>query len=338
MAESADKVAVVGARYGEPLTSSPFVKLARLVLGLAVLAWVLVRVEWSDLGGLPGRIDPAWLLVLVLMTPLTVAVSVWKWHLLLRARGHQLSGTILYGLYVLGQFFNHVLPTSVGGDVARGFAVGRRLGDTRAAFASILVERLTGLGVLLGLTTLALLAFPAARANTLLLVLVAAPVAGYLAVVAAILDERLLRPARVLGRSALGSRALERLAAFGASLRAHREHPAALVAAFALSLLFHLGVLFTAHAACRALGQEAPASTVAVATLLAQTVAVLPLSIGGIGLMEWTFVTVFAASGLSPAAGAATMLAIRLNAIVFSCCGYLVHLMLQTRSTRVSEA
>jgi len=338
MAESADEVAVVGAEAGEPGASSPFVKLARLALGLGLLAWVLVGVEWSDLRGLRGRIDSAWLLVLVLMTPLTVAVSVWKWQLLLHARGHRLSAPSLYGFYVMGQFFNHVLPTSVGGDVARGVAVGRRIGDTEAAFASIFVERLTGLGVLLGLTTLALLASPAARASTLMLALTAATVAGYLAVVGAILDDRLLRAARrVLGRFTLASRALERIADFGSSLRAHREHPATLLAAFALSLVFHLGALFTACAACRALGQDASVWTVAVATLLAQTVAVLPVSIGGIGLMEWAFVTIFTASGLSAAAGAATMLAIRLNVIVFSCLGYLVYLMLQTRSTPIRE-
>jgi uncharacterized protein (TIRG00374 family) len=339
MAESADEVAVVGAGVGAPRASSPFVKLARLALGLALLGWVLAGVDWTDLLGLFGRIDSAWLLVLVLMTPLTVAVSVWKWQLLLHARGHRLSAPSLYGFYVLGQFFNHVLPTSVGGDVARGVAVGRRIGDTEAAFASIFVERLTGLGVLLVLTTLALIASPAARASTLMLALAAATVAGYLTVVGAILDDRLMRTARhVLGRFTLASRALERITDFESSLRAHLEHPVTLLAAFALSLLFHLGALFIAYAACRALGQEAAVWTVVVATLLAQTVAVLPLSIGGIGLMEWAFVTIFAASGLSAAAGAATMLTIRLNMIVFSCLGYLTYLMLQMRSAPTREA
>ncbi len=339
MAESADEVAVVGAEAGASRTSSPWVGLVRLALGLALLGYVLAGVEWSELRGLTGRIDGVWLVVLVAMMPVTVALSVWKWRFLLRVCGLRPSGASLYGLYVLGQFYGHVLPTSVGGDVARGLAAGRQMGDTEAAFASIFVERLTGLGVLLALTALVLLVSPAARAHPMLLALAGATAVGTLVAIGAMLDERLLRAAhRVLVRFPLAARPLTRLAGFGASLRAYREHPSALPVALAQSLVFHAAVLVTAYAACRALGQQVPVATLVAATLLAQTIAVLPLSIAGIGLMEWAFVVVFAAAGLPAAAGAATMLAIRLNAVAFSCFGYLVVLMLQTRNGKIAEA
>jgi len=55
----------------------------------------------------------------------------------------------LFSYYLIGQFYNLFLPTSVGGDVVRSYQLGKYSGSQSNALASVFVERYTGVLVLL---------------------------------------------------------------------------------------------------------------------------------------------------------------------------------------------
>ncbi len=84
-----------------------------------------------------------------------LSLSAAKWGVILGARGKQQPYGWLLSVYLVGQFANNFLPTTVGGDALRAMQLGRRMGSYSQSSASIFLERLTGF---MALSTIAVLA------------------------------------------------------------------------------------------------------------------------------------------------------------------------------------
>ncbi|MEO0369787.1 MAG: lysylphosphatidylglycerol synthase transmembrane domain-containing protein, partial [Pseudomonadota bacterium] len=89
--------------------------------------------------------DFFWLIMSVLIGVLTNMSSSFKWFLLIRAKQHVVGFWRVFSYYLIGQFYNLFLPTSVGGDVVRSFQLGRFINHQADALASVFVERYTGI-------------------------------------------------------------------------------------------------------------------------------------------------------------------------------------------------
>jgi len=94
----------------------------------------------------------------------------WRWRLLLRASGVDVPLWSAMRQYFIGIFLNNFFPSTVGGDMAKVYYLGREHGY-RPVAASIVVDRLLSIGVLAVLATVMfwlapdpLSSFPAARA------------------------------------------------------------------------------------------------------------------------------------------------------------------------------
>lgn len=97
------------------------------------------------------------LIVFLLISFILVGISSIKWQLFLKhLTGEAPSLFYLIKLYIVGYFVNGFLPSYLGGDVARSYYLGKKLGHHDTAAATIL-ERYTGiislisLGVISGL-------------------------------------------------------------------------------------------------------------------------------------------------------------------------------------------
>lgn len=79
----------------------------------------------------------------------------WRWRLLLHAAGVPVPFSEVVRQYFVGIFVNNFLPSTVGGDVAKVYYLGREHGF-RVVTASVALDRLLGVGVLALLATAAL--------------------------------------------------------------------------------------------------------------------------------------------------------------------------------------
>lgn len=70
----------------------------------------------------------------------------WRWCFLLRSRGFKVGLWHTFSLYLIGIFFNHALPSSVGGDVVKAYYIAQEQASRRMeAVLSVLIDRLLGL-------------------------------------------------------------------------------------------------------------------------------------------------------------------------------------------------
>lgn len=298
----------------------------RGALSLLLLLWVLGRADWS---GVVEHLDDAdwlYLTLFVLITPVNVGISVYKWRILLAAKGFSLPFWPLFQMYVASQFYNKFLPSTVGGDALRALMLNRIMAEPRHALGSIVMERLTGLLVLTLLGGGAVWAAPELHANRPLMILVAVSILASVGLFVAVLSRRvigLLR--RLFGGWQLARRLLAKADGFQRTLHEYRHSPDAMVLSLALSCLFYVGLIVNIWLVCAGIGQSVSWSTVAIVVPVVLLVSLLPVTVGGLGLTEWTFMVGFQALGAPGALGVAASLLLRAKQLIWTSGGYLVY-------------
>ncbi len=117
----------------------------RLAVSGLLLAWLLRQVAWTALWAQMRHVDAAWLGLALLSTVAAFVFTTWRWRAVLQALGLDAPPTHLLAVVLITFFWNHFLPTTVGGDGYRFLWLrGRFPGRDKAAAAGIFLDRLVG--------------------------------------------------------------------------------------------------------------------------------------------------------------------------------------------------
>jgi uncharacterized protein (TIRG00374 family) len=228
-----------------------------------------------------------------------LAMSTWRWHLLLRTQGYPASLRRLSETYLVAMFFNNFLPSNIGGDIVRVRDSSRLTGSTTASVAVVAIDRILGFGALY---FLALLAFALGGASLRRLA-GARTIVVVVGVVFAGLVYVFFRPGtarRLVAASRLASIPWfrERFETVQGAVHVYRAELGSVVLAFGASVgLQSLMVLYyfvIAHALRIPLSLPACFLMVPLCTLI-QTI---PVSFNGWGIRESVFALYFTQVGL----------------------------------------
>jgi glycosyltransferase 2 family protein len=290
----------------------------RLAIAIAVLAWLI-----HALGGTETLLEhllalPVTTLVAVLLVnTLDRLLMAYKWLRLLRTTDEALSVLEATKIYCASMVWGMFLPATVGADAVRVVSVHRRGVAASRAVASILVERALGflaslLLALVGLAVVATLGEPPPMMLAVMAGVAAVLLAGAV-LVGALLSDRAF--------GWLDARAYGPLARFRGvgvvrrvhqSYRSFREHPAELRVFFALSLVEQLVPAVSIWLLVIAFGDAPSVLYVAAAVAIAYVVARVPVSLGGIGVLEGSLIFLLVLGGMSGEHALAVSVAARL--------------------------
>jgi uncharacterized membrane protein YbhN (UPF0104 family) len=230
----------------------------------------------------------------------------WRWSLVAAGLGVRLPLSHAVVAYYRSQFLNTTLPGGVVGDVHRAVRHGRDVGDVTLGVRAVVLERVAGQGVALGLAVLVLFAFPSPiRAHL--------PVAAGVAVAAGIVGAAMLARAITRGRSDRWERAVRRI---GSDVRDGLLAPGNLAAVVVTSSIVLAGHLATFLVAARTAGSTAPLRVLMPVALLSLLAMIVPISVAGWGPREGVAAWAFGAVGLTAAQGVATAVTYGVLAIV----------------------
>lgn len=308
--------------------------LLKVGASLLLLAYVIWK---SGLDSAAGReellhtlrhADPFWFAVSLLVGILLNVISAWKWQVLLRSKGIEISLARLVLYYFIGRFFSLFLPTSVGGDVVRVWEVSRHSGATTyEALASVLVDRLSGMATLVFIAAVTVLLYPynlhILNVGILFLTILT------IAIFWLILDQRILPLLSRLRGSRfvpLADRLLTKLSRLQQALREYKDSPAVLAQVFAISSLFYLMAIVNVWVSALIFSPEVSFISMLLAVPAIMVVMNLPFSIGGLGLMEAAFAFFFPMFGCTAALALSTALLMRFKTIAYGLAGGLLHL------------
>jgi uncharacterized protein (TIRG00374 family) len=290
-------------------------------------AVLLLFVAWQvDLFSASGRAEfwtvlvSASLSILLLSLLVGVAVnlsSALKWWMLIRARGMQVGFWRVFSYYLVGQFYNLFLPTSVGGDVVRSYQLGRFSGRHADALASVFVERYTGVLVLLVVSVLAVLSQLALFSVAFVLASLAAFVLILAFIAWLIFDPRLYRSVKqfLTTRIAKSEPIFSKLDSLLEAVHLYAENRSAIFWAFLNSFLFYFLAVVNVYVTASVFSHDISFIDMLIATPIIMLVMNLPISFGNVGLMEFAYSQVFLLMGYSPAVGVSVALLMRLKSL-----------------------
>jgi uncharacterized membrane protein YbhN (UPF0104 family) len=296
---------VVTARRAWRVRSLPRGKLifaARWLVTVLAL-WVVLRsIDLGAVVDLIGRAAPLPLGVAGLVVIAQFAVLVWRWQLVIRILGGPIRRGKAVGFgplaLLLGQSFlvGQVLPSSVGGDVARTVLLSRSTGAAVAA-RSVICDRLLGFAALALLVVLSVpvIAEMIGSGTPFLALTICA--LGIMTAVALVLAYSLTYGIPRLGRH---------LATIAGDLRITLRSGKIGLVAMALGIGSSLLGVLLIYIIGSAIGADLPALDCLVLVPPALLVSALPISLGGWGVREGALVAAFSLVQADPAAVAAT--------------------------------
>ncbi len=301
-----------------------FVFCLKLLVSIVFLYVVFRSVDLKEMSSLFVSIDLFYFLILLMISAALIVVSCLKWLLLLKAKGVSVSLWYLSRLYMLGFFFNNFLPGMVGGDLARGFFLGRRIQNRRDAYLSVLMERLTGFLALVFLTVIIVFSgHPAVRDGRLRLFLFAAALMSVGMVIVMFSRFLFSRLLAILPKKF--SRFRDKCNGIHEDLCGFKDSRLILFSVIALSLLYHLLTGLNLYYACLTLNFKVSLIDMIIVTPLIIMVSLIPITPNQLGLWEGSFIVFFSLLGIPRSVALSAALLTRFKSLLVSVLGGLVY-------------
>lgn len=293
----------------------------RGLLTMAVLAVLASRIDVREsvqaLFSL--RLDAA-LTVLALLA-IDRAIMIWRWIVLLRARGAAVSTKSATWIYLVSSFVGGFLPAGVGADAARAWTLSERTSRGSEAVASVAVDRLLGLMSIVLMGTIGAIAAGRQIEGVPRWVLPSVMAAVTLGSVALLWSDRIVALSS-LGNGTIATK-LRRLAT---EVSHYRGHGAALAGVATLSIAVQLLRIFQAYLLGRGIGIDVPFSYYLLFMPIGLIALLLPISISGIGAPQGIIVWLLKPAGVPEPLALALSTLIVLTGIVANLPGALLYL------------
>jgi glycosyltransferase 2 family protein len=284
----------------------------RIGMTLALLAIVASRLDWAQMGRRVREGRPADFVIATALVLFALVVGAYRWHLLLKRARVYVNASRLTRIYAVSTFSNTFLPTSVGGDVARALLLARRGPVLTRVVTTIVIDRLGGLLGLIGLAWIAFALAPGVVPHSSR-VLLAWATAGLLGVSIALLLGTLHQGVRM--RRLVPARFVATARECRSLLRDCAQDPSLLIAWLLTSIIFQTLIALQLVMLAEAIQVHLPFATAAVALALVTILTMLPISIGGFGVREGSYVVLL--GSISIAASDATLISVLTVATLF---------------------
>jgi uncharacterized protein (TIRG00374 family) len=153
----------------EPKKKNPIFGVVRAVIGLGLAAFFIskvlegvdVKTQWEQAAGF-------YILAAFLVYGSVIPLCIYRWQMLLKVQGIELSFWDLTRLTMIGVFWNVVVPGAVGGDLLKMAYLTKQAPDKKTeGVLSIMVDRIVGLlGLFVVASVSVLLAIPFIMGST----------------------------------------------------------------------------------------------------------------------------------------------------------------------------
>jgi glycosyltransferase 2 family protein len=270
----------------------------RTVVSLAMLAGILyLGYKYHVLRAFHAT-DPLYIALGIASYMTGQLVAAKRWHSLLHKSGFQPPFLAVLRANTIGMYTSNFLPGVAGGDLVRPIALyGAATAHKPQLYASVVFERLCGIGSIVILATAGGAWLGLTRGDWRYLMVAAVILAGILALLWVV---HLARHARLSGDSRL-TRLLLKLKEGSEHLMRYALHPGIVLMVLGYSLVFQMGYILMFWCFLTGLGAHVAVFSVMLAAPLAWLASMTPVSLNGLGVREGTLVVVLVQMGVPQA-------------------------------------
>ena len=299
-------------------------RILRMLVAVSLLVFLFVKIDMIESLSLFYRLDLFAIIAILLVTFWLIFVSVLKWQMFLKSL--QLASPFwrLYGLYLVGYFFNNFLPSNVGGDIVRFTLAARGKETYTSSFVAVFMERFTGI---LATLLFVCVAIPPVLTKFSLLeskALVLMPTIGIFIFLSALI---LVQPEyldRFMSGNVLIRKACSKIREILVLIHSFKGRKKLLFKAMVFSIIFNFIAIINVYVVSNALGLHIGFFHLFILVPLILLVSSIPLSINAIGIAEGAYVVCLSLVGLNAAEALSIALLMRAKTLAVSLLGGLV--------------
>ena len=300
----------------------------KLLLGIVLLIGLII---WDNNGArlvkILRSINLEYILGLLVVGFALIWISCVKWNLFLKEQGYIISISRLHGLYLIGRFFSNFIPSMVGGDLTRSYLLGKQINSQYKSFASIFLERFTGLVALIILAVTFSILNPKILSEPKIGIAILTISIVFALSIFLLLNKVLLDYiASKLSFSPLFKKVLEKVKNLQNDILYFKGKYRLLFMAMVLSFCFHITTSLNVYLCCLAINFYPSFLDIAVITPIILLLNIIPVSPNNIGWWEWTFSYMLIEAGAGSAEGLAVALVLRGMTFLFSLVGGMIFL------------
>ena len=279
--------------------------LARVAVAAGLTAYVLWQSNPSEALRALARADWRFVAAVVALVFADRALNAYRWFLLLRplSPAARPPASAILRVFFVSTFVGTFLPTSVGGDAVRAYALSRHGVGLADSIASVLLDRAFGSLSILLVAGIAAAYAPPAVPDWLPVAAGAAAIAGAAGLVLVVFSARAKHVMTRVVRLVPGTRIQQKLESLLDALRRHQTAGGALLAVLASSILVQVLRICQAWLLGLSLGIAAGPAAYFTYVPIILFVMLLPITVLGLGTSQWAFVALFGYSGAAAADG-----------------------------------
>jgi len=269
--------------------------------------------------------DPLYLAAAFCFLVITILISTWRWKLLLDLKNLKVPYHILLKEYLVGNYFNNFLPTSIGGDVVRFLNIAAYTGKKSMVLASVIIDRVIGFIALILIANTGVFFLKAGNnhALTLLSFLFSA---FFMAIFVMLISRRLNRKVSRLLVKFIPGKLKHKVIEFFASFNTYSEQRYSLVKNLLISLMYRICEGLFVYMIVLSLHIKI---SYLYTLVLHSVVSVLKLapSINGLGVSEFSWVNLSDTTLISPEKAVTLSLLIYFTSLILSLPGGILNML-----------
>jgi glycosyltransferase 2 family protein len=312
--------------------------LIKLAVTALLFFYIFAKVDFHQFGAtLRGaRIDILLLGFLVLW--IGHYICIFRWRMLMRPLMPVLSLSNLFGIYCIGLFFNLTFPTVVGGDVVKMYYAGKPSRKYAQSFAATFLDRDAGMLAMMIIACVAISSHPVIVPRVPVTLIIWSVFAVFILGNITIFAPRSHRRMTALLRRFHLARVAAKVDAISNAFQIMGKQRILLLLSLLISLVNQLLVIAVTWIMALGLRIQVPVSYFMVFVPVITLISMIPISLNGMGLREYAFMSLFGAIGVAPVSCIALGLLSSLFIILSSAPGGIIYIFYKNRSDMKSIA
>lgn len=259
-------------------------------------------------------------------------IVIFRWRLLMRPLMPAPSVATLFGIYCIGLFFNLTFPTVVGGDVVKIYYAGRPTRSYAQSFASTFLDRDAGMLAMMIIACTAILIHPVHVPGVSVTLIIWGVFALFIIGNLALFTPYFHRLLTGLLRRLRVPKIAAKIDAISNAFQIMGGRPGVLLGALFISFINQLLVILVTWILAVGLRIHLSFPHFLVFVPVITLISMIPVSLNGMGLREYAFMSLFGAVGVPAASCIALGLASSLILVLSSIPGGIVYLFFRSRA------
>ena len=228
-------------------------------------------------------------------------LSSYRWQILLKAHDVSVSVNRLFSFYLVGMFFNNFLPTSVGGDVVKGYDLYRHSGKGKVAITTVFLERYTGLVAIIVIGLIALAMEYTYFTDPMVAILLSCIAVSFVCGTLVVANRFVKTLCLTMLRRFQMAKAEKAISALYETFGRYKIHKRIFLYAIVLSFIIQILNILVYILLADGLGINVPWPYFFLFFPIITVISMLPVSFNGLGMREGMFVYLLAKIGVSSA-------------------------------------